>query len=178
MEVCNLPYNVSFRNIRYPRIELTTGELFLVLPFNHRADALASKHKAWIKKKVRFINECLREASKKKLASRTDEAFKRQITILVKKSAEDLGVTPNNIYFRKMRTKWASLSARKNLTINVLMKSLPYNLIKYVVFHEATHLIEKRHNERFWKIISRRFHNYQELEREMFVYWFRLIRKK
>jgi hypothetical protein len=71
-----------------------------------------------------------------------------------------------------MRTKWASLSSAKNLTVNRLMKHLPEYLIRYVIFHELAHIIEKRHNEKFWEIISRKFKNYQKMEREMFIYWF------
>lgn len=77
-----------------------------------------------------------------------------------------------------MRTKWASLSHKKNLTINRLMKSLPEHLIKYIIFHEITHAIERRHNDRFWGIISGKFANYRKLDRDLFIYWFRVIKDK
>ncbi|RKY83793.1 hypothetical protein DRQ09_09515, partial [candidate division KSB1 bacterium] len=95
---------------------------------------------------------------------------------IVKEISKELGVKHNRIYFRKMKTKWASLSYTKNITINRLIKYLPENLIKYIVFHELTHIIEKKHNKKFWQIISLKFKNYQELEKEMFTYWF-LINK-
>ena len=81
------------------------------------------------------------------------------------------------IYFRKMKTKWASCSAKRNLTINTLMKYLPDYLIKYVIFHEIAHLKEKRHNDEFWKIVSKKFVNYQKLERDLFVYWFQVAKR-
>ncbi|MGC8579952.1 MAG: M48 family metallopeptidase [bacterium] len=91
---------------------------------------------------------------------------------LAKETSKELRVELNHIYFRKMRTKWASLSSAKNLTINSLVKHLPEYLIRYVIFHELAHIIEKRHNNKFWEIISRKFKNYQKMEREMFIYWF------
>ena len=46
--------------------------------------------------------------------------------------------------------------------------------MKYVAFHEVVHLIEKMHNDEFWMRISKRFNDYQELEKNLFVYWFTL----
>ncbi len=34
------------------------------------------------------------------------------------------------------------------------------------------HLIERKHNEKFWKIVSNKFKNYEENEKELFEYWF------
>jgi len=42
-----------------------------------------------------------------------------------------------------MKTKWASYSQKGNLTINALLKYLPERLVRYVVFHEMIHSIEK-----------------------------------
>ena len=75
-----------------------------------------------------------------------------------------------------MKSKWASCSIKKNLTFNTLLRYLPNFLIKYVVFHEITHLKEKKHNERFWKIIKKEFKDYQKKEKELLIYWF-LIQK-
>ncbi|MBU3965756.1 MAG: M48 family metallopeptidase [Euryarchaeota archaeon] len=74
-----------------------------------------------------------------------------------------------------MKSKWGSCSPKKNLTINTLLKYLPEEIIEYVIFHEMAHLIERKHNEKFWKIISNKFQNYEENEKELFEYWF-LIR--
>lgn len=83
----------------------------------------------------------------------------------------------NSVYFRTMKTKWASLNPKRNLTLNLLMRHLPEYLIEYIIFHEMTHAAEKRHNENFWRIIAERFQDYQDRERDLFIYWF-LIAKK
>lgn len=85
-----------------------------------------------------------------------------------------MGAEINKIFFRMMKTKCASCSAKRNLTINKLMKHLPEHLLKYIVFHEIAHLKQKRHNDIFWEIISRKFNNYEDLEKELFIYWFKL----
>jgi len=172
MELHNIPYKVSHRAVRYPRLEFKTGELLIVLPFGATPDILLDKYKNWIIKKFDFIKECLEKTKNKKLIMRSEEEFRKLIYSLTKEASKDLRVELNHIYFRKMRTKWASLSSVKNLTVNSLVKYLPEYLIRYVIFHELAHIIEKRHNEKFWEIISRKFKNYQKMEREMFIYWF------
>ena len=90
------------------------------------------------------------------------------------KYSKKLWVKLNHIYFRNMKSKWASCSSKGNLTINMLMRYLPEHLVEYVVFHETAHIIEKRHNEEFWGLVSKVFDNYQELEKDLFAYWFRV----
>ncbi|MEE8168706.1 MAG: hypothetical protein V3T58_07530 [Candidatus Hydrothermarchaeales archaeon] len=41
---------------------------------------------------------------------------------------------------------------------------------------EPVKIAEKRHNERFWNMISRRFNRYQEKEKNLLVYWFSIQR--
>lgn len=167
-----IEYNVKYRNIRYPRLEFKTWTLNLILPFNESPIAIIERHSNWIIEKQKFITECLRDSKNKKIANRTDREFKGLVYGLSMRFAKELRVSVNKIYFRKMRTKWASCSSKRNLTINTLMKLLPEHLIGYIIHHEITHLIEKRHSNRFWKLISNKFKNYQQLEVLLFHYWF------
>jgi len=174
MELENIPHEISYRKIKYPRIEFTTGKLHFVLPLNARHEEIFKKHNKWVQNKVEFIGECLKQSGKRELIQRAENDFKGLILTLIMQASDELKVKLNNVIFKSMKTKWASLSAHKNLTINKLAKYLPEYLIKYIVFHELTHLKQKRHNEEFWEIISRKFGDYQNLEKELFIYWFRL----
>ena len=178
MELRNIPYSVSYRNVKYPRLEFRTGRLLLVLPFGRKPGPILDKHKRWILKKMAFVEECLKHASDKKMVEIPEKEFRERTFSLVKKGLKELGGKLNHIYFRIMRTKWASLSSRRNLTINRLMRHLPENLIKYIIFHEIIHLKEKKHNDRFWDVVSKRFKNYKEIEKDLFVYWFKISGQK
>ena len=168
-----LSYEVVYRNIRYPRLEFKTGELVLVLPKNcENQSDIIEKHKKWIYKRNSEIAAALEEARKKRLElRRTDEEFKQSIHFFVEKISKELKITISNIYFRKMKSKWGSCSSKKNLTINTLFKYLPDDLMEYVIFHEMVHLIERKHNDHFWNMISNKFENYGEKEKELFEYW-------
>jgi len=174
MVLNNYSYRVSYRDIQYPRVELKTGELLFVLPFGYNPDNFYKKYKSWIYKKINFIEECLDNAKDKELVRRSDKEFKGLVYDTVKKVSMDLEIKIGNIYFRKMRTKWASLSSAKNVTVNRFMKYLPQYLIEYIIFHEIVHIIEKKHNNRFWEIVEGRYKDYQGLERELFIYWFKV----
>jgi predicted metal-dependent hydrolase len=177
MELNNIPHKIFYRKIKYPRIEFTTGELHFVLPLYARHEELFSKHEQWIQRKRDFIEECLKRSENRKLIQRSDDEFKGLVLSLIIKGADELKMKLNNVIFRLMRTKWASFSAQKNLVFNKLGRYLPENLLEYIVFHELAHLKQKRHNDQFWEIISRHFKNYRELEKELFIYWFRLASK-
>ena len=91
------------------------------------------KHRSWILNKTRFIKECLKDTPTKKLVRRSEEEFKNLIHSFVKEGSKELGKGLDKVYFRTMRTKWASCSSKRNLTINRLMKYLPEPILKYVV---------------------------------------------
>lgn len=171
-------YEIVHRNIKYPRLEFKTGKLLVVLPKDHKNYGdLIEKHKGWIFKRNSEIAAALEKAQKKKLdLERTDEELRKLISSIVEDISSDLKININNLYFRRMKSKWGSCSSKKNLTINTLLKYLPEEIIEYVIFHEMVHLIERKHNEKFWKIISNKFENYGKNEKELFEYWF-LIQK-
>jgi len=178
MALNNYSYKVSYRDIKYPRVELKTGKLLFVLPFGYRPNIIYGRNKSWIYKKINFIEECLTNAESKELIERSKEEFEKLIYNAVKEIIDDLKIEINHIYFRKMKTKWASLSSFKNLTVNRFMKYLPKYLIDYIIFHELVHVIEKKHNNRFWEIVEERCKNYRKLEKELFEYWFKVSEKR
>lgn len=167
-------YEIVHRNIKYPRLEFKTGKLLLVLPRDHNDYVdLIEKHKGWIYRRNSEIAAALEKAQTKKLdLKRNDEELKQMISSIVENISSDLKIKINDIYFRRMKSKWGSCSPDKNLTINTLLKYLPDNLIEYVIFHEMIHLIERKHNGHFWKIMATKFDNYEEKEKELFEYWF------
>ena len=170
-------YKVKYRKIKYPRLEFKTGKLLIILPYRTKPEPIIEKHKRWIEKKSAFIEECIKEAEGKKLIKRSDDKFKSMVQKYIEKISEELSVRVNKIRFRKMKTKWASCSSQKNLTINTLMKLLPKNLLEYIVFHELTHLIERKHSKKFWQIIESRFPNHDYYEKSLFGYWIKINEK-
>jgi len=170
----DINYDVIHRDIKFPRLEFRTGKLCLILPENYTEyDNLIEKHHDWIYNKMNFVNETIHESTEKILQTeKTDDELKEFIYEYVKEINKKHKIHPKKIYFRNMKSKWGSCSSKKSLMFNTKMKYLPDDLIKYVVLHEMTHIIERKHNQRFWKIISRSFSNYEKKEKDLFLYWF------
>ena len=177
MELKDIPYKTSFRDIQYPRLEFRTGELVLVIPKGEDPKEILRRHKKWVADKIKRIEECRKAARTKDLVQRDDQDFQGLVLQYIDKNSQEVTVKVNRVIFRTLKTKWASISPKKNLTFNTMMRFLPDYLIEYIVFHEIAHLKHKHHNSDFWKMISRRFKNYQDLEEDLFVYWFKLTEK-
>lgn len=165
---------VAYRNVKHPRLEFKTGTLLLILPKSSKDEKQTlQKYKNWIQKKELVIRKALEEAQAKNLnLDRTDKELKNLIQALVQNYQMELSTKINRIYFRRMKTKWASHSHNGNLTVNTLLKYLTQEIIEYVIYHEIAHSIERKHNEKFWNIITKKFPDYQTKEKDLLTYWF------
>lgn len=167
-------YTIIYRNIRHARLEYRTGTLTLVLPEDYRnPEQILQKYQEWIKHKEHTIRRALRESKNKTIIQdRTKRQLKTLVNTFVQKYQRELNTNINKIFYRKMKTKWASHSQCNNLTINTLTIYLPDNLIEYIVCHEIAHAIERKHNEKFWNIVAQKFPDYPDKEKDLLIYWF------
>ncbi len=167
-------YAVDYRPIKFPRLEFKTGNLMLILPKNYESEKkIIETHKEWIYKKHKEILNSLKASKNKKLNTiRTKKEFKELVHSIIEKNLHDLHLKVNKVYFKEMKSKWASCSSSKNLMINSLLQYLPRSLIEYVVYHEILHLIERKHNSNFWILMSKKYEDHQRKEKELFLYWF------
>ncbi|RLG20136.1 hypothetical protein DRN74_05940 [Candidatus Micrarchaeota archaeon] len=172
-----VPYRVVRRKIRYPRLEFRTGILTLVLPEHTNAEEILTRHKNWILTKYQTISEALQRPQSLPVANRSEAEFKKLLDEFVKEAENTYAVHINRIFIRRMRTKWASCSSNGNITVNRLAQWLPADLLRYLIFHEAAHRLERRHNDSFWRLISMEFPEHKEHERSLFAYWFLLCKE-
>ncbi len=169
-----IEYVLVRRNVKYPRLEYKTGMLTLILPKTHRnIEQILQKYEKWIERKKQIILKALEEAKTKALnLNRTEKQLKELVNTMVQNQKKELDMRINRIFYRKMRTKWASYSRNGNLTVNTLTKYLPHDLIEYIIYHEITHSIERKHNQNFWNIVVKKFPDYENKEKDLLVYWF------
>jgi len=173
-----IEYTIAYRNVKHPRLEFKTGTLLLVLPKTYKnPKQTLEKYKKWIQRKQQTINKALQEAKTKTIVqTRTEKELKSLVNQMVQHFQTELNTHINKIIYRKMKTKWASHSKNNNLTVNTLLKYLPNDVIEYIIYHEITHSLERKHNERFWRLINKKFPDYETKEKDLLTYWF-LIQK-
>ena len=140
-------------------------------------EQVLEKYGKWITRKQGTINTAIQQTTKTSLIkTRTEKMLKTLVNRYAEATQKELNTKINKIYFKKMKTKWASHSKNSNLTINTLLKFLPEDLISYIIYHEIAHNIERKHNETFWNLINRKHSDYQTKEKNLLTYWF-LIQK-
>ena len=167
-------YTVEYRNVKHPRCEFKTGTLLIVLPKKGwTPEQVLEKYGEWIKRKQATINTAIQQTNRTALIKdRTDKELRSLVSRYVEAAEKDINTKINKIYYRKMTTKWASHSQNNNLTINSLLKYLPAELIRYIIYHEIIHNIQKKHDNVFWSVINKFFPDHNEKEKSLLIYWF------
>lgn len=70
--------------------------------------------------------------------------------------------------FKIYKSRWGCCYNKKNLIIlNYLLACLPYELIKYVIYHEVTHFKQGNHQKEFYQELEKICPNYKILAKEL-----------
>lgn len=161
------------------RLEFKDGKLYLLAPHaDIPHEKIIHRHGRWVCSRYARIEKIMVLAENiEPLTCRSADEFRNLVLSIAAKNGKELGVRPEKIGFRKMKTKWGSCNSKGNLNFNSYMRYLPDEMIEYIVYHEMVHLIELNHSSRFWDHIRRRFPCHDEYENMLMAYW-ALIRKK
>jgi predicted metal-dependent hydrolase len=176
IEDLEVDYEIVRRKVKYPRLEIKTDFLYIIVPEEFDdAHELVKKHESWIYKKLSRMKKSQQESKNLELNfKRDDKIFKEIVFSMVSDISIGLDVEVNRVKFRRMKSRWGSCSSKGNVNFNCYLKYLPENLIKYIVYHELTHLLEMGHNKKFWGIIAKRYPDYKEIEDELLIYWLKV----
>lgn len=162
------------RKVKHPRLELKTGFPTLILPQdgNFNPTAIINKHQKWLEQKVKFIENLKNKYKNQKIYQRKEDNLIGLTTKFIEESSKIIRIEPRRVGFRYMKTKWGSCTKKGRICLNLMLKYLPISLIRYVVFHEMTHLLVPNHSENFWLYIKKEFKNPKQYEEMLYGYWF------
>ena len=65
-----------------------------------------------------------------------------------------IGQVPGRVYVMDQRTKWGNCSSRGNLSFNWRLVLAPGFVLRYLVTHEAVHLVIPDHSAKFWLTVQ------------------------
>lgn len=80
------------------------------------------------------------------------------------------GLRYHRVFVKRQRTRWASCSKHKSISLNVKLLFLPTELVDYVMTHELCHLAHMSHSKEFWNLVEKhcpRFRAFDNALREM-----------
>ncbi len=75
------------------------------------------------------------------------------------------------LFVKSQRTRWASCSAAKNLTLNTKLLFLAPELVRYVLIHELCHTVHLNHGAEFWLLVTCYEPRYRALDRALREAW-------
>lgn len=111
-------------------------------------------------------------SSKEKRATVLKEWYrarlKEQIPKIIEKWEEPMGVSVAEFGVKKMKTRWGSCNTRaRRIWLNLELAKKSPACLEYVVVHEMVHLLERLHNERFYRLMEQFLPSWQEIEKEL-----------
>lgn len=87
---------------------------------------------------------------------------------LIAKWEATLRINVERYHLQRMKTKWGSCNHRaRSIRLNTELVKKPRDLLEYVVVHEMLHLIEPKHSERFFELLSKHYPGWREARAEL-----------
>jgi hypothetical protein len=88
-----------------------------------------------------------------------DRWYRQQLTelipSLVDKWQTALGVEATEWRIKKMKTKWGACSVNdRRIWLNLELAKKPVQCLEYIIVHELVHLLERKHNDKFFVLMN------------------------
>lgn len=99
-----------------------------------------------------------RRAAQKALKKEANTLLKARVTELAYKH----NLKFNDLRFKYLRSRWGSCSQKADLTFNLGLLHLPWDLIDYVIIHELAHTKVLNHGANFWQEVTKHLPDYKQ----------------
>lgn len=107
--------------------------------------------------------------------------LREQVPALLDKWERKVGVTGTEVCIKRMKTRWGSCNAAAGrIWLNLELAKKPPRCLEYILVHELTHMLERRHNDRFMALMDRLLPQWRRLREllntaplahESWTYW-------
>lgn len=94
--------------------------------------------------------------------------LKEEITPLIAKWEEIIGVKVDEWGVKQMKTRWGTCNIEaRRIWLNLELIKKPVHCLEYIIVHEMVHLLERHHNERFMMYMNRFMPLWQHYREEL-----------
>ena len=95
----------------------------------------------------------------------------KELTPWLRQLGVDLTLPCHRISVRGQKTRWASCSSQKNISLNYKLLFLPQPLVHYVLVHELCHTVHMNHSKAFWALVEQKQPDYSWREQTLKKAW-------
>lgn len=81
--------------------------------------------------------------------------------------ADEYGFSYRTVHCKSMRTRWGSCNNSKEITLNIFLMMVPWELIDYVIVHELAHTQHLHHGPDFWGAVERIMPDYKVRRKQL-----------
>lgn len=85
--------------------------------------------------------------------------------------AKERGFELNRVLVKSQRTRWASCSKQKIISLNLKLLFIPEDLIRYVLIHELCHTVNMNHSREFWALLKHHEPDYLMKDEKLRAAW-------
>lgn len=131
-----------------------------------RGNQIKVNHPHDLSQTHRSVQLAARRGALKALKGEANTLLKARVTQLAAKH----NLKFNKINFKFLKSRWGSCSQKQDLTFNVGLLHLPWELIDYVIIHELAHTNVLNHGINFWNEVGRYLPEYRLRRKDIKLY--------
>ena len=149
------------QRVLQPRREFVTGESHYFEGRCYRLDVIEGSGPAAVRLRgdatlALFVRPGADRSKRETVLNRWyRRQLRRRVPALLAEWEPKVGERIAEVRIRKMRTLWGSCNVNaRRIWLNLELAKRPAHCLEYVLVHEMVHLIERRHNQRFWNLMD------------------------
>lgn len=112
-------------------------------------------------------SEAVQLAARKACYRALKKESQQQITKRLNELASETGFGYKSVNYKQMKLRWGHCSSNREITFNIFLVQLPWELIDYVITHELIHTKVLSHGPEFWEEFSKYFENPKQLRKKL-----------
>jgi predicted metal-dependent hydrolase len=109
----------------------------------------------WTESSQTDIQKVAEAASIRALRQQAESLLPQRLASL----ADKYNFQYKSVAIKRLKGRWGSCDQATNITLNLFLMQLPWDLIDYVLLHELTHTEILRHGPTFWQAMAEKLPN-------------------
>jgi predicted metal-dependent hydrolase len=87
---------------------------------------------------------------------------------LIERWQKTMGVSLNDWGIKRMKTRWGTCNQKaERIWLNLELAKKPEHCLDFIIVHEMTHLLEKKHNDRFKAYMDKFLPRWRQYKEEL-----------
>lgn len=109
------------------------------------------------------VQQLAKNAIKRALKKEAEDVLPERLAYV----AEKYGFEYTSVHCKSMRSRWGSCNSKQEITLNIFLTMVPWELIDYVLVHELAHTKHLHHGKAFWDEVQAILPDYKQRRKSL-----------